>query len=572
MEKREFRLHTDILWSIIQSQAGTLQKALLELVMNSLDANATSVSISLDEKQFRVVDDGKGFTSRHEIESFFETFGTPHEKGDAKLGRFRMGRGQIMAFARNDWQSGQFKMAVDIRDKGLAYGLSTVAKPFPGCEISGTLYEELRPSVLLSTCRALEDLCKFTPIPVILNGKCISVDMTKQKWTFEDDDAYYSLRSDSRALSAFNLGVGVCEYPASDYGTGGIVVSKQQLEVNFARNDILLSKCEVWKRIAAKIRAHSRELEGTKPTKNEPYREMQATQLLSGEFESKLEFGEAFRNEKLLTDVTGKHHSFTDVVRLLASYSSKLTMSPSSANLKADKVHQSRIAFVLSRKTLERFQATSLKGILDELIMAYHSCPTNPRYRGDIELNLLNRLSNYLLEFKDASGLITETHTPVDMARLTRDEKEILQAIQLSQNRIFVGFYKLNANRDERSIKVGTSETANAWTDGKDYIFINRNLLKIGGYPGAALIRFNAIGTLLAHEYVHTADDSAGHVHDTEFYEMYERLTCATDYLGEFTNEALNVWLDLRKRSEKSHMRRGENKELDRQAALARGV
>ena len=128
-EKREFKLHKDILWSIIQSQSGTLGKAVLELVMNSIDAGATSVDITLSGKNISVSDDGKGFTNRGEIEQFFETFGTPHTKGDATYGRFRMGRGQIMAFSKNDWQSGEFAMQVDIKNCGLNYNLTTGNAP-----------------------------------------------------------------------------------------------------------------------------------------------------------------------------------------------------------------------------------------------------------------------------------------------------------------------------------------------------------------------------------------------------------------------------------------------------------
>lgn len=49
-ESRAFRMHKDLLWSVIQSQSGTFEKALLELVMNAVDANATEVCIQFDGK------------------------------------------------------------------------------------------------------------------------------------------------------------------------------------------------------------------------------------------------------------------------------------------------------------------------------------------------------------------------------------------------------------------------------------------------------------------------------------------------------------------------------------------
>ena len=77
-ERRSFRMDPALLWSVIKSQAGTLAKALLELVMNSIDAGASQVSITLTGTRLKVEDDGRGFQSRTEVTSWFETFGTPH--------------------------------------------------------------------------------------------------------------------------------------------------------------------------------------------------------------------------------------------------------------------------------------------------------------------------------------------------------------------------------------------------------------------------------------------------------------------------------------------------------------
>ncbi len=89
-ERRSFRMDPALLWSVIKSQAGTLAKALLELVMNSIDAGASQVSITLTGTRLKVEDDGRGFQSRTEVTSWFETFGTPHKEGDARWGKFRM--------------------------------------------------------------------------------------------------------------------------------------------------------------------------------------------------------------------------------------------------------------------------------------------------------------------------------------------------------------------------------------------------------------------------------------------------------------------------------------------------
>ncbi len=225
-ERREFRLHKDILWSIIQSQAGTLQKAVLELVMNSIDAGSSEVRIAFSGKRVEVSDDGKGFASRQEIEDFFETFGTPHKEGDARYGKFRMGRGQIMAFSRNRWRSGCFQMAVDIKDMGLEYDLAELTESAPGCRIEADLYTPLSPSETIRTNDSLREQCKYAPIPVYLNNERISLDLTREKWTHEDDDAYYLIRPNSSRLDVYNLGVHVTGYPSGVSGIGGVFVSE----------------------------------------------------------------------------------------------------------------------------------------------------------------------------------------------------------------------------------------------------------------------------------------------------------------------------------------------------------
>ena len=89
-ERRAFGVHPQILLTIMREQAGSLSKALAELVMNSVDAGARRIDITIGEATFIVADDGQGFTSREQLENFFEIFGTPHNEDDAysRYGRF----------------------------------------------------------------------------------------------------------------------------------------------------------------------------------------------------------------------------------------------------------------------------------------------------------------------------------------------------------------------------------------------------------------------------------------------------------------------------------------------------
>lgn len=125
-ENRTFRMHPNLLKSVIRNQADSFSKAVLESVMNSIDAGASKVNITLDRENLVVIDDGKGFASREEVDLYFEQFGTPHEAGDAVFGKFRMGRGQLFAYCKSSWRSNTFEMLVDIENaEELTYKLRT---------------------------------------------------------------------------------------------------------------------------------------------------------------------------------------------------------------------------------------------------------------------------------------------------------------------------------------------------------------------------------------------------------------------------------------------------------------
>ena len=170
---RQFRMHPDLLFSVIKAQAGTHEKALLEAVMNAADAGATDCHVTLDEKGYVISDNGKGFVSRQEIEDFFETFGTPHKEGDATYGKFRMGRGQLFAFSRTVWHSNEFMMDVCIKTRGLDYILKGNQESFKGCKITGTWHEKIKSSEILSLTKEFKLLVKYMQIPIIFNGENI---------------------------------------------------------------------------------------------------------------------------------------------------------------------------------------------------------------------------------------------------------------------------------------------------------------------------------------------------------------------------------------------------------------
>lgn len=98
-----FELDPQIIHHIIYSQAGSVGKALIELIMNSVGAGAVIIDITPEGVFCRY--DGRRFTSYDNVKRYLGRFGTPHQEGGASYGRLRLGRGQLKAHARTIWCS-----------------------------------------------------------------------------------------------------------------------------------------------------------------------------------------------------------------------------------------------------------------------------------------------------------------------------------------------------------------------------------------------------------------------------------------------------------------------------------
>ncbi len=516
-EKRSFAMHPNLLYDVITKQAGSLQKAILEGVMNGVDAGASRISVELDGKRLRIVDDGKGFAGRHEIEQFFETFGTPHVEGDATYGRFRMGRGQLMAFGANTWRTNVFRMFVDIKAKGLDYDLDTLEETAPGCSIVVDLYKELLPSERDAIEREIREWVAWVSVPVTFNGRVISADPAKGKWTVQTDDAYFKLSATASRLVVYNLGVRVMEQSAYQHGVGGIVVSKKRLDVNFARNDVQ-SDCAVFRRIKTELRKHADKETTSKRKLTDSERQHLALRMASRDIGWK-EGGAA----PVLTDIEGKHFSLDKLRTRL--YGVQEITSAARGDRTAVKVAQQRMAIVLSEETLQRFEVETIRDLVETLtaFAEFHDDDVNPHHWSAHHLaNSLRALT--AKPIADYRHLIDETYETLDVKTLTPTRKIHLAALTHGANMIAKVLGK-----PQRRIIAGRSEIAEAWTDGVKAIWIETgNLMMLSdGYVGAA-----KLAALMVHEYMHDGPDTETHDHDIEFYENFHDQVLGTDVVG----------------------------------------
>ena len=496
VETVELTAHKNLLYDVIRRQAGTLSKAILEAVMNSIDAGSTKCEIKIERVFASIVDDGRGFATRQEINEFFLKFGTPHEAGDAVYGQFRMGRGQMFAFGWNKWRSNTFGMSTNVAEN-LKCELRDGLPPVKGCKVEIALYNHLSNGDLHNCCEEVKSFVAYVAIPVFLNGKQVNKVLSEQKWDHEDENAYTRF-TQTGSLKVYNLGVFVREFHSGHFGVGGTVVSKKQLKVNFARNDIM-GDCKVWQQIKKVVQANALREIKRKPSLDDAGRERMARM-----FHDDADAYDKTQDVKLITDVQGRHHT---VMSALNKF--RMVVTAPDHDRVGDIIMQTGRAFVIAESTLDRFGVADL----DELIGLLRQGGT-PKW-------LFAQL-----EFPDYHKLAKEANSQfriVPTDKWTPQEK-----VWMALCRHF-RIYKDGSYSALREIKVGDAEGVNGWTDGKTYIAVNRPFLQFLSY--STLSGLGKLGRLLLHEYCHDDDNTESDIHGHEFYrEFHEN----ADMVGSF--------------------------------------
>lgn len=516
-ENINFSVHQAILDSVISAQSGTLHKALIELVMNGIDAGASEVRVKLHNNGFEVADDGRGFTDREQIMTCFAQFGSPQTE-DKTFGRFRIGRGQCFMWGETSWRSGQFKMVVDTRNKGLTFDLHEDHEPIKGCTVSGDFYDKLDMWDLSECTRSFKTAVKFVSVPVFLNDVQINVLPPTRQWKYETDDAYIDIESTTwGTLDVYNQGIHCLSFKPSVFGVSGIIVTKHALTVNFARNDILVNQCPVWKRISTYVKKVSTDRLLSKKSLTNAEQDSLATRFLNKEFNYL-----QIRNSPLLTDITGANVSFPLLLK-----SKSITVCWERKSVVADQVQTSKMARVLTPETLRRFDCTSIEDFANNL---YEWVEAAAIY-GDLDSKTKQMLANDLNAIGDAlwsedvesfAHYFNNGFTTLEDKDLSAEELYALQSIRKGDRyvrRVISESCAIPYEVLPRKLLAGKSDSQ-AWTDGSSFICINRERLKM---CSRGIEQFLYICQLLAHEYLHVEDDCHGHDHDAIFHEAYHR-------------------------------------------------
>lgn len=560
-----FEVDVNIIRTLINAQAGSLEKALMEAVSNSMDAGATALAITADRNRVVISDNGKGLSHKDEILSFFGTFGFDHSQLDRSHGRFGIGRGQMFCYGKNTWRTGEFALAVDINQKGLKYDLDEGLAPHQGMEIAIDLYEPLGVSDLYNLEEQLRRLVKYAVVPITYNGKQLNELPQHKKWEHEIEEAWFNPRSNG-GLLIYSQGLLVQEMNNYRFGIGGVLVTKpgHALTLNMARNDILQQGCPVWKNVSKlinKVGAPYKEKAARQNTLTSSQRKSMAkdfTDQLSKAktLDEKRETLRKFMESPLFTLTNNKH------VHLNRLLERQIWGTGNMHDKLADKAMQHGAGWVVTDETLERFGVETMRDLRERLIhmigMAAPTMPGKPKgkkpewtYRSHDESHEIRTLrqkwNTYELHDNQRQlvvGLIDkvnalqlhETTAPfkdlvhvdfqeVPTKELSGDERVMLNAIRRVAPGIRAavdqaeGVSRWDTNRRaDRQILVMKSDTMNACTNGSSLIWIERRFLK---QAGKGLPAFMDVVNLLTHEYTHGNNTQNDHGHDQDFFETF---------------------------------------------------
>ena len=336
------------------------------------------------------------------------------------------------------------------------------------------------------------------------------------------------------------------------FGIGRTIVSKKQLEVNFARNDVQ-STCPTFKAINARIKKVAGTSVEKKVKLNDAERDMLVRDFLAGD----LTAGKAAKL-RCITDVNGRSWPIDKLDQLSHKFGNRLIVAERGDQM-IETAQQRGIAFSIDEATLERFGVTDGEGFIKRVAASARMITSNARSNDDYTgYYRLQQMAQNLVkdtetvDRKYLSNFVSDDHIALEDKELSPDAKAMLVAIDRGYQQMVLA---LNHAKYEdrtftpRKLCLGKSDTALAWTDGSQTIWIDlehARLLRRG------MIGAFQIATTLLHEQLHEGPDTGTHQHDFNFYQTFHDLTALHhDPVGVCADRMVSVFISKLKQSKK---------------------
>ncbi|AUX09927.1 hypothetical protein AArcSl_2304 [Halalkaliarchaeum desulfuricum] len=253
-----------ILEELIFSQAESLVDGVRELIQNGIDApGSEEVTVSITPERTMVEDDGEGMDlTEARIRKFLTQLGKSTKRDDPEaIGMFGIGFGQALAKGRVTAQSGTTVVEFDANEWFREYRLYDVDDAVDGFRVEIDHYDDEVPDPDSTTWDDyVDDLAErfqfmelVHDVEVIVNGERVSDRVPEDEmygvdYVHEDDLAYVALREKgiSDWIKVYSAGLKVTSNRG--HGVKGYVITKQNLDLNTARNEIR-SGCDTWETV-----------------------------------------------------------------------------------------------------------------------------------------------------------------------------------------------------------------------------------------------------------------------------------------------------------------------------------
>lgn len=507
----EFEVDSNLINDLIYSQNGTIASALCELITNALDAKSPSIDIKANTKGFSIIDQGEGFEDEESIMRYFKRFGSPHTAGDAKYGRFRIGRGQIMAFAKTTWHSKNFQMTTDHSNGRAGFQFKKDAPHINGCVVSGIWKNPIDSHRLHYALCDVASLAQYVSVPITINGERINSE-DELVWDYEDDDL--KILFNPRGLTGINVysqGIYVTDLPLSRYGINAEIVTKKALVLNMARNS-LNDEDPLAIKIYEILRAEVKKRNLNAKRLSEFARCALIDQVKSGEI-SVLEV----INSPILKDIRGKA---TSIYKEIRKHRPWVSCEPDQHRI-GDMIATSEKALVIGRDELSFWRANDLDDLLefireDLLESLYSTSNVDDDEKINQYLTWAGRVE--IAPFDEIAAGVSGTHVTLPNDKLSEIETIQKDALQAALNHLTKMLRKQQGEYlGPRKLVIGTG-SPEAWTDSRTFVAINQKALPNMDKGDAGMMYLVA---LMLHELTHQEGSILNNGHDLEFYEAF---------------------------------------------------
>lgn len=501
--------------SVIKDQASDIEHGWREAVTNGIDSEGSSVvDLYWNESRSIITDDGAGVDLESDVDLLTDMGESSKVGDDGTIGTFGIGKGQYIAKGKVTILSNGSALHYNINEWGVDDGVRQttieraesfvgefdslwadrvaegIEKHNGGVTIVVSHYEDEVPSrsykwsryadrferryryaelALGKTVRMNGDVISDGDVADEISGKRTTVE------TIDDPDIgryHIALGKDSvESFDVYSNGIFVKSLENSD-GFSGAVVTEQNMDLNFARNDIK-SGCDIWESVSQRLNKMKLNigirLSDTELT--EPIRRFLIEESLDDEY-----VFESIKSKKLLRDCNGRYHSIDEVKSHgtvgIDSYSSDA----------ADMLMEGMDSIVLDDSYASNtifFEETDFEPTIDDVAEYARA------------LDLMNNK-----RVLDESELSPSQKTKLGVARA------------LAQN---IGI--------RREIKYGESDLNNGWTDGRSTIVITDNAFTGGRYTQW----IPELYRILIHEWCHNEDTSGEETpsHGDAFNNLY---------------------------------------------------